>query len=180
MKSSQLKYLAFYGGTIAFVLGLFAIVTTYGEAHLKTAQNIAGDYRLTLPITSPCGSNTPVTLILQQSGVYVAAALVNPALPHNQTAFKPMTLSGQWRNQQIDLAGQVPMQVLCANAQGQGAIAVKIEGAIASSSRAMTHQESAPQQQSSASSSLTGTLSLNSAPSPLVAQSQPGSKEKTK
>jgi hypothetical protein len=167
MKSSQLKYLAFYGGTIAFVLGLFTTVTTYGENHLQTAQGIEGNYALKLPMSSTCGGGTPVTLILQQSGVYVAAALVNPALPRNQTAFKPMTLSGQWRKQQLSLAGTVPVGVLCANAKDKASIAVTIEGTIAA------HQESAAQSPSSKPSPLIGNLSLNSVSSPLVAQRQP-------
>jgi hypothetical protein len=174
MKSSQIKHLAFYAGAISFVLGLFTVVSTYGETHLKTAQGIEGNYLLQLPMSATCGGGTPVTLTLQQSGVYVAAALVNPALPRNQTAFKPMTLSGQWRDQQLSLAGTVPVGVLCANAKNKAAIAVKIEGAIAA------HQESATQPQSSKPSSLTGSLSLNSVSSPLLAQRQPAPKEETK
>lgn len=168
MKSSQLKYLAFYGGTIAFVLGLFTVVTNYGETYLKAAQSVEGNYLFTLPPTAPCGGGVPVTLAVQQSGMYVAAALVNPALPHSQTAFKSMTLSGQWQNQRLNLAGKVPVEVLCDKAKDQGEIAVKIEGAIA------------PQQKSSKPSPLTGTLALNSALSSLMAQRQPVLKEESK
>ena len=168
MKANQLKYLAFYGGTIAFVLGLFTVVTSYGETHLKAAQSVEGKYLFALPATADCGGGVPVTLAVQQSGMYVAAALVNPALPHAQTAFKSMTLSGQWQNQQLKLAGKVPVGVLCDKAKGKGAIAVKIEGAIA------------PQQKSSKPSPLIGTLSLNSVLSPLMAQRQPVLKEEEK
>jgi hypothetical protein len=174
MKSSQLKYLAFYGGTIAFVLGLFTVVTTYGETHLETAQSVEGNYLFTLPTTANCGGGVPVTLAVQQSGMYVAAALVNSALPHAQTAFKSMTLSGQWQNQQFKLAGKVPVGVLCDKAKDQGAIAVKIEGAIAA------HQESAAQPQSSKPSPLTGKLFLNSVASSLVAQRQSAPKAEAK
>jgi hypothetical protein len=174
MKSSQLKYLTFYGGTIAFVLGLFTVVTTYGENHLQATQGIEGNYLLALPISAACGGGTPVMLTLQQSGVYVAAALVNPALPRNQTAFKSMTLSGQWRNQQLSLTGKVPVGVLCASAKDKTAIAVIIEGAIAA------HQESAAQPQSSKPSPLIGKLFLNSVASPLVAQRQPAPKADAK
>jgi hypothetical protein len=174
MKSSRLKYLAFYGGTIAFVLGLFTAVTTYGENHLQAAQGIEGNYLFSLPTSATCGGGTPVTLILQQSGVYVAAALINPALPRNRTAFKPMTLSGQWRDRQLSLIGTVPVGVLCASAKDKAAIAVKIEGAIAA------HQESAAQPPSSKPSPLIGNLSFNSVSSPLVAQRQPAPKEEVK
>jgi hypothetical protein len=174
MKAAQLKYLAFYGGTIAFVLGLFTVVTSYGETYLKAAQSVEGNYLLTLPPTVDCGGSVPVTLAVQQSGMYVAAALVNPALPHAQTAFKSMTLSGQWQNQQLILAGKVPVGVLCDKAKDQRAIAVEIEGAIAA------HQESATQPQSSQPSPLTGKLFLNSVASPLVAQRQPAPKAEAK
>jgi hypothetical protein len=174
MKSSQLKYLAFYGGTIAFVLALFTAVTSYGETHLKAAQSVEGNYLFTLPTTANCGGGVPVTLAVQQSGMYVAAALVNPASPHAQTAFKSMTLSGQWRNQQLKLTGKVPVEALCEKAKNTGAIAVNIEGAIT------MHQESTGQPQSSNSSSLTGTLSLNSVSSPLIAQRQPFPREEAK
>ncbi len=168
MKSSQLKHLAFYGGAISLVLGLFTVVTSYGEAHLKTAPGIEGSYVLKLPMSATCGGGTPVMLTLQQSGVYVAAALVNPALPRSQTALKSMTLSGQWRDRQLNLTGKVPVGVLCGNPKDKAAIAVKIEGVIA------------PQQKSSKPSPLTGTLSLNSALSSLMAQRQPVLKEESK
>jgi hypothetical protein len=173
MKSSQMKHLAFYAGAISFVLGLFTVVSTYGEAHLKTAQGIEGNYLLALPLSASCGGGTPVTLTLQQSGVYVAAALANPALPRNRTAFKPMTLSGQWRKQQLSLAGMVPVGVLCANAKNKAAIAVKIEGAIA------TQPSSTSPQSSNNSATLTGSLFLNSVRSPLAAQRQPLSKNQS-
>jgi hypothetical protein len=174
MTSSQLKHFAFYAGAISFVLGLFTVVSTYGEAHLKTAQGIEGNYLFALPLSASCGGGTSVTLTLQQSGVYVAAALANPDLPHNQTAFKPMTLSGQLRKQQLSLAGMVPVRVLCANVKDKAEISVKIEGAIAAP------QESAAQPQSSKSSTLTGNLFLNSVSSPLIAQHQPISSKEEK
>jgi hypothetical protein len=174
MKSSQLKHLAFYGGAIASVLGLFTAVTTYGENHLQAAPGIEGSYLLALPMSAPCGGGTPVTLTLQQSGVYVAAALANPALSRNHTTLRSMTLSGQWRNQKLNLTGTVPVGVLCANAKDKAVIAVKIEGAIAA------HQESAAQSLSSKPSPLTGNLSLNSVSSPLVAQRQLAPKEDAK
>jgi hypothetical protein len=173
MKSSHIKHLAFYAGAISFVLGLFTIVSTYGEVHLKTAQGIEGNYLLALPLSASCGGGTSVTLTLQQSGVYVTAALVNPDLPRNQTAFKPMTLSGQWRDRQLSLAGMVPLGVLCANAKDKAEIAVKIEGAIA------TQPSSISPKVSTESETLTGSISLNAARSPLVAQRQPLSKNQS-
>ena len=168
MKSSQIKHLAFYAVAISSVLGLFTVVSIYGETHLKAAQRVEGNYVFTLPPTAKCGGGVPVTLAVQQSGMYVAAALVNPALSHAQTAFKSMTLSGQWRNQQIKLTGKVPVGVLCEKAKDQGAIAVEIKGVIS------------PQQKSSESSTLTGALFLNSVSSPFIAQRQSVPKEQPK
>lgn len=169
MNHFQPKSLAFYGGAIAFVVGLFGVVTAYGEANLKTAQSIGGEYRLNLPVSAPCGEGKSVLLSVQQSGIYVAAALTNPALMRSPSGFKSMTLSGQWQNQRLSLAGQVPRGVLCDRSkQPTSAIAVKIEGAIS------------PNQPSTQSTTLTGTLSLDAATAPLIAQRQPASKEEVK
>jgi hypothetical protein len=169
MNHFQPKSLAFYGGAIAFVVGLFGVVTSYGEANLKTAQSIGGEYRLNLPVSELCGGGKPVFLSIQQSGVYVAAALTNPALARSPSISKSMTLSGQWQNQRLSLAGQVPVGVLCDNSkEATPAITVKIEGAIS------------PNQPSTQSTTLTGTLSLDAATAPLIAQRQPVSQEEVK
>jgi hypothetical protein len=172
MKSSHLRHLAFYGSAIGFVLGLFALVTNYGEAHLKTAQDIEGSYVFKLPASANCGSGEPSGMLtIQQSGVYIVGALTNPALPNHQSALKSLTLSGQWKNQQLSLAGEVPMSVLCASAKGKETMAVNIEGAIA------MRQDPTALQKLPKSVTLTGTLSLDTAKSPLTAQRQQNSKE---
>jgi hypothetical protein len=171
MNRSQLKSLTFYGGTIAFVIGLFSLVTSYGETNLKTAQSIAGDYLMTLPSSSNCKSQEPITLSIQQSGVYVAASMTKQTSKRSQSTFKPMTLSGQWQNQRLNLVGNVSEKILCSNSKNQTPIAVTIEGAIAS------HQESAPYSKSTQSATLIGTLSLNQTTTPLTAKREPVSKD---
>jgi hypothetical protein len=169
MNHVQPKSLAFYGSAIAFVVGLFAVVTAYGEANLKTAQSIGGDYLFNLPAASACGGGKPVLLSIQQSGMYVAAAVTNPALTRKSPTFKPMTLSGQWKNQQITLEGQIPAGVLCDRSkEATSAITVKIEGAIS--------QNQPPAQ----AMILTGTLSLNASAVPFIAQRQPIPKDEVK
>jgi hypothetical protein len=168
MNHFQPKSLAFYGSAIAFVVGLFGVVTTYGEANLKTAQSIGGDYPFNLPVSITCGDGKPVLLSIQQSGVYVAAALTNPALMRKPSLSKPMTLSGQWQNQQLSLTGQIPAGVMCDQVKGTAPIMVKIKGVIS------------PSQPATKSTTLTGTLSLNTETAPLMAQRQPVSKGEVK
>jgi hypothetical protein len=168
MASVQFKSLFFYGGTIAFVIGLFGVVTTYGEAHLKTAKSIGGEYRLNLPVSAPCGGGKSVLLSVQQSGIYVAAALTNPALIRNPSGSKSMTLSGQWQNQTLSLTGQIPVGVLCDGSQETAPMTVKIDGVISQNPA------------STESTTLTGTISLNAAASPLMAQRQPVAKDGAK
>jgi hypothetical protein len=181
MNHFQPKSLAFYGGAIAFVVALFGVVTAYGEANLKTAQSIGGEYRLNLPVSAPCGSGKSVLLSVQQSGIYVAAALTNPALMRSQTGFKVMTLSGQWQNQRLNLEGQVPMGVLCENSkEGTPPITVKIEGAIAMLPPQSPLPASSTSQNTPKAATLTGTLALNTKAVPFVARRQPASKEAVK
>lgn len=169
MNHFQPKSLAFYGGAIAFVVGLFGVVTTYGEANLKTAQSIGGDYPFNLPVSITCGGGKTVLLSIQQSGVYVAATLTNPALMRKPSTSKPMTLSGQWQNQQLSLTGQVPAGVLCDQLKGATSpITVKIEGVMS------------PNQPATKSTTLTGTLSLNTETAPLMAQRQPVPKDEVR
>lgn len=163
MDHFQPKSLAFYAGAIILVVGLFGLVTTYGEANLKTAQSVEGDYRLKLPLTKGCSGGESAVLSIQQSGIYVAAALVNPDLKRSQTSFRAMTLSGQWQNQQLSLAGKVPTGLLCAGAVDNAAQTVKIEGGIAQPP-----------------ATLTGTISLDAATAPLMAQRQPTQKVEEK
>lgn len=159
MNHVQTKSFVFYGGTIAFVVGLFGFVTTYGEANLKTSQSIGGEYQLNLPVSAPCGDGKSVLLLVQQSGIYVAAALTNPVLMRSPSGFRSMTLSGQWQNQRLNLTGQVPVGVLCDHLKDSTpSIMVKIDGAIS------------PNQSSTETTILTGTLSLNAETVPLIAQ----------
>jgi hypothetical protein len=168
MNHFQPKTLAFYGGAIAFVVGLFGVVTTYGEANLKTAQSVGGDYRLNLPVSEPCGGGKPVLLSVQQSGVYVAAALTNPALARSPSISKSMTLSGQWKNQRLGLTGQIPVGVLCDGSQETAPMTVKLDGVISQNPA------------STESTTLTGTIFLNAAASPFMAQRQPVAKDGAK
>ncbi|WP_404789521.1 hypothetical protein [Altericista sp. CCNU0014] len=174
MNHFQPKTLAFYGGAIASVVGLFGLVTAYGEANLKTAQSIGGDYLLELPTSTNCDRRELVALSVQQSGVYVAASMVNQTLKRSPATFQPLTLNGQWQNGQLILTGNVPTKMLCINSKERAPMTVKLEGAIAS------HQKSAPHSTSNQPVTLTGTLSLNQTTTPFTAKREPIPKDAEK
>jgi hypothetical protein len=72
MNHFNLKSLSFYGIAIASVLGLFKIVTLYGETRLQASPPIAGTYRLT-GSDSCLGRDT--RLAIEQSGIYLQGTL---------------------------------------------------------------------------------------------------------
>ena len=51
---------------------MFSVTTSYGEANLKTASKIEGNYKMQSSISN-CGNN--LQLIVQQSGIYINAAI---------------------------------------------------------------------------------------------------------
>ncbi len=113
MKVLSLKAFLFYGLTIAFVVVLFSITTSYGETHLKAAAPIAGRYKF---VNSDCLEG--LTLRLDQSGRYLTAAIVLPDRP----IVAPATLSGTWSGLQnssipLTLSGTIPSLPNCYPAQ---------------------------------------------------------------
>ncbi len=101
MKVLSLKAFLFYGLTIASVVVLFSITTTYGETHLKAAVPIAGRYKF---VNSDCLNG--LTLRLDQSGRYLTAAIVLPDRP----IVAPPSLSGTWSGvPKVD--GTVPLKL---------------------------------------------------------------------
>jgi hypothetical protein len=120
MKAFSVKSLAFYGLSLGFVVTLFGVVTTYGEANLKASPPITGDYSFRLPPSAGCSSGKQVNLFIQQSGIYISAALLNvqdPIPPKEKLSAKAMTLNGQSKNRQFTLEGAVPSTVFCATTQ---------------------------------------------------------------
>jgi len=129
------KSLMFYGGTLAFVVVLFSLVTAYGETHLEAPALIEGRYSLPKDLPG-CLQARPIMLVLWQSGVYLNGAMI-PADAHSeaiQAVAKRPPLQGDWRDGNLSLGGAL------ANLEGcQGKVIV--EGTIQGST-------------------LTGTLSL--------------------
>lgn len=116
------KTLTFYGTAIGSVLILFSLVTRYGNTHLKAPVAIGGDYILTVAPSSACPSPRPLRLSIQQSGVYLSAALwPDVSEKAADTSQLPFTLNGNWQNGQIDLTGRVPGLDVCSD-QSQASV----------------------------------------------------------
>jgi hypothetical protein len=102
--------LAFYAIAIGSVLVLFKVVSTYGESRLQAATNIGGNYQVTLDENIPnCQQLKPLTLIIQQSGIYINASLAKD-VNHQETS-PPLT--GKFERQQLNLQGKIPDKILC-------------------------------------------------------------------
>ncbi|MBD2073452.1 hypothetical protein H6F86_06040 [Phormidium sp. FACHB-592] len=154
----NLKSLTFYAVAITSVVTLFSVVTAYGEANLKAAQKIDGRYQIPAQDLPGCLKSDQLVLLVQQSGIYLTGSLL--AADTIETLGKRATerpsMTGNWENQRLTLQGEASYLPKC-----QGT--VKVQGTIAEQT-------------------LTGTLSLSSAPGdiPFTAQyeaSQPKAAE---
>ncbi|WP_414754504.1 hypothetical protein [Anabaena sp. CCY 9910] len=102
------KSLVFYGVAITSVLILFKIVTLYGEKNLQASPVLNNSYRLTWKNNVlNCEKSAPMMLNIQQSGIYLNAALFSAG------EAKPLAMSGIWKNQQMSLAGKIDQPTLC-------------------------------------------------------------------
>ncbi|MBD2436695.1 hypothetical protein [Nostoc sp. FACHB-110] len=118
MNNLNLKSLTFYGVTIGAVLLLFKIVTAYGESKLQAPPVVNGNYQLKLSQNLPtCQNLPPLVLNIQQSGIYLNAAL----FPENANAEtkKQLSLTGILKNQQLNLSGTVAPEILCQQPNSQ-------------------------------------------------------------
>jgi hypothetical protein len=109
------KSLTFYAVAIAFVVTLFSIVTAYGEKNLKAPPAISGLYPIAADALPECLGSQPLVLHVQQSGIYVNAAL-KPATGAESAAAsseEKHPLSGRFTNQQVSLAGPVATLPKC-------------------------------------------------------------------
>ena len=61
------KSLAFYAGSIGFVVALFSFATAYGEANLKAPNKLEGRYRIAAQSLPGCLKADALILTIQQS-----------------------------------------------------------------------------------------------------------------
>jgi hypothetical protein len=105
----QPKLLLFYGGTLAFVVALFQVVTRYGETQLIASPNINGRYLSTQAMPG-CPESSRVMLSILQSGIYLNGAVeVVEEADAKEAKSKGTQLSGAWGNQQVTLAGDAAL-----------------------------------------------------------------------
>jgi hypothetical protein len=129
------KLVLFYGGTIAAVVVLFSGVTQYGETHLRAAPKIQGQYRITQSMQACLVGRL---LVIEQSGVYVNAILVNAILQPvgppgatggptpNRPAGAGLRFSGLLQNQRLYLTAPEPVDLACVPL-GAKATAIDVE-----------------------------------------------------
>ena len=117
------KWLTFYGATIAFVVALFNIATSYGEANLKAQPKISGRYKITTTDLPGCLKSKTLVLSIEQSGIYLNGALLastHSAQEQAASKRKP-SLIGLFQQQNLELSGTASQIQDC----GNGAIAVQ-------------------------------------------------------
>lgn len=138
MSHFNVKSLTFYAIAIGSVVTLFSVVSRYGEKNLHAPVNISGRYLIS-PETLPQCQNADHALVLniQQSGVYLHGSLLSQPAKNSSTNAaleEKQSLSGEWQNQQIVLAGDVPRLPACltnaAPASGDRPIPVMIRGTV--------------------------------------------------
>jgi hypothetical protein len=108
------KYLAISGIAIASALICFKTVTTYGENHLNATSLIKNRYTLNLSQNLPnCQKSHKLVLSIQQSGIYINAALL--PVNSNLNPKTQLTLTGKFKNQKLQLSGNINTSTLCQN-----------------------------------------------------------------
>lgn len=126
------KSLIFYSVAISSVIGLFSLITAYGEAHLTPPPAIDGDYNLQINPYPNCPNPNRLVLSIQQSGIYLNAALLPANVQTSDQAPPALTLEGQWQQQRLHLTGHVPSLAICPQASSPpeqaNQVAVAIEG----------------------------------------------------
>jgi hypothetical protein len=108
----SVKSIGLYSLAIGSSIVFFHLVTSYGEAHLQAPSAIAGVYAIVDPQNLPdCLHQSQLALDLQQSGMYLTANLTTDSTnPPNPNANRP-TLSGRFRDRQLQLEGLVPTKI---------------------------------------------------------------------
>lgn len=114
----SVKWLTFYGATIAFVVALFSVVTNYGEANLKAPSKISGRYKISSKKLPGCLKGKDLILAIEQSGIYLNGSLLeSDHSTHEATASrKKPSLTGQFNPPKIDLSGTLSQIPECQDA----------------------------------------------------------------
>ncbi len=115
----NLRFFVLYVASFGIGIGVFQLVTHYGNTQLKAPQRIAGQYHLTTTEPPACIPPAGMVLDILQSGVYLNGnlSLANPT-PQTEDgggmADTRPPLSGQWQQGQLVLSGDAPSFIQCA------------------------------------------------------------------
>ena len=155
----SLKWLSFYGTTIAIVIALFSVTTQYGETRLKAPPKIAGRYQIDAKTLPGCLQNKTLVLTIEQSGIYLSGSILetDASMRTETAAKKKPALMGLWSETGISLSG-LPDPLQACELQNT---TVEIRGRV--------EQEV-----------LQGEMKLGSARSQFIAQREPTSEQRDK
>jgi len=101
------KSLIFYAVAIGSVVVLFNRVTAYGNSHLKASQNIEGHYPIQAENLPECLKSGTLALKLEQSGIYLVAALTKNQPNSAPSSQEKLSLTGERQGENLSLAGPV-------------------------------------------------------------------------
>jgi hypothetical protein len=119
MSAKTRNFFIFYTVTIAAVIVLFNVVTTYGETQLKAPQFVAGNYRLNIKESPQCLGSGNINLNIEQSGIYLFGSL---SINEQQ-----VVLDGKIDGDRISLSGQADRIAQC-QPQDNSSNDIAIEG----------------------------------------------------
>ncbi|MGI0490022.1 hypothetical protein ACN4EK_31825 [Pantanalinema rosaneae CENA516] len=101
------RSLTFYSCAVGIVIGLFSVISAYGEANLHAPTYVGGRYPITAPTLPECWQNQSLVLFVQQSGVFLTGSLI--ALDASEKGTRSVaehpSLTGRWNNQTLTLRG---------------------------------------------------------------------------
>ncbi|WP_353931645.1 hypothetical protein WJM97_03400 [Okeanomitos corallinicola TIOX110] len=118
MNDFNFKFLATSGIAIASALVLFKTVTAYGENHLRATSLIHTRYHLQINQNLPnCQKTNKLILKIQQSGIYINAALL--PIKTNAATKTPLNLTGKFKDQKLTLSGNINTGIFCQNSSVQ-------------------------------------------------------------
>lgn len=122
------KSLIFYGSILTFVVTLFNLTASYGEANLKAPEKISGRYRFNAKNLPGCFKAETLILTIEQSGIYLNGSLLSQEdSTHKVTAArKRPQLKGLFQNQ-IELSGKPSLETCQAESVAQ---LIRIQGVI--------------------------------------------------
>ena len=120
MNVFSVKLIGLYSLAIGGAVGLFQLITSYGETHLQAPIAVTGNYLITAKNLPGCLQNQSLLLNLKQSGVYLNASLSAIQTPDRADIFKTIekfqistsgdirpTFSGRLADRQFNLTGLI-------------------------------------------------------------------------